>query len=58
MRAAFDRHVGFDTHVWLDPLNAIAMVTNIATTLAAFDPAQAQAYRDGTPMPTDRARKK
>jgi zinc transport system substrate-binding protein len=39
-------HGGFDTHVWLDPLNAIAMVTNIATTLAAFDPAQAQAYRD------------
>lgn len=33
-----------DMHFWLDPENAKLMVTHIATTLAAADPANASAY--------------
>ncbi len=35
---------GFDSHVWLDPQNAIAMVDGIAKALAEIDPAHAQVY--------------
>lgn len=35
----------WDMHVFLDPQNAKAMVTDIAETLAAVDPANAAAYR-------------
>ena len=43
------RHIGeggeaFDTHLWLDPRNAEAMVGAIADALAAADPAQAWLY--------------
>lgn len=34
----------FDTHVWLDPVNAKAMVGAIEATLAAVDPAHAETY--------------
>lgn len=34
-----------DMHVWLDPVNAQAMVAEIAETLAIKDPADAAAYR-------------
>lgn len=34
----------FDTHVWLDPVNAKAMVGAIETALAAVDPAHAETY--------------
>jgi zinc transport system substrate-binding protein len=35
----------FDTHVWLDPMNAKAMATEITTTLVAADPANALTYQ-------------
>lgn len=31
-------HIGFDGHIWLDPDNAIIMVTYIANTLGDYDP--------------------
>ncbi|MCW5751571.1 MAG: zinc ABC transporter substrate-binding protein [Alphaproteobacteria bacterium] len=34
-----------DAHVWLDPLNAIAMVKAIAAALGEVDPANAETYR-------------
>ncbi len=34
-----------DPHIWLDPQNAIAMTRQIATSLAAADPAHAPIYR-------------
>ncbi len=34
----------FDTHVWLDPVNAKAMVGAIETALTAADPAHAETY--------------
>jgi zinc transport system substrate-binding protein len=37
-------HGEFDTHLWLDPHNAKAMVAEIATSLVAADPANALAY--------------
>lgn len=37
-------HGDFDAHVWLDPQNAKKMATAIAGTLAAADPANADAY--------------
>ncbi|PST19085.1 zinc ABC transporter substrate-binding protein [Rhizobium sp. JAB6] len=37
-------HGEFDTHLWLDPHNAKAMVAEIATSLVAADPANAFAY--------------
>lgn len=40
-----DEHEGHDTHVWLDPLNAIVMVDAIAEALAEADAAHAAAYR-------------
>lgn len=36
---------GTNAHIWLDPGNARAMVTAMANTLAALDPARAAAYR-------------
>ncbi|MBF0624630.1 MAG: zinc ABC transporter substrate-binding protein [Magnetococcales bacterium] len=39
-------HHSGDPHVWLDPVNAQAMVTAMATTLSAVDPANAARYRD------------
>ncbi|TVR96822.1 MAG: zinc ABC transporter substrate-binding protein ZnuA [Rhodospirillales bacterium] len=35
-----------DMHIWLDPMNAVAMVRAIAATLAEADPAHADRYRD------------
>jgi zinc transport system substrate-binding protein len=35
----------FDMHMWLDPMNAKAMATEIEKTLAAADPANAAAYK-------------
>ncbi|MEX2650764.1 MAG: zinc ABC transporter substrate-binding protein [Alphaproteobacteria bacterium] len=35
---------GADPHVWLDPVNAVAMVTAIADALGAIDPDHAAAY--------------
>lgn len=40
-----DKERAGDPHVWLDPLNAVVMVRNIATGLAAADPAGAETYR-------------
>ncbi|MDI7863532.1 zinc ABC transporter substrate-binding protein ZnuA [Rhizobiaceae bacterium n13] len=37
-------HEGHDMHVWLDPVNAKAMTAEIAATLAAADPANAERY--------------
>jgi zinc transport system substrate-binding protein len=38
-------HGDFDTHLWLDPMNAKAMATEITTTLVAADPANALTYQ-------------
>ena len=40
-----DDHGGADPHVWLDPLNAMAMTAAIAAALAEADPANAETYR-------------
>jgi len=40
-----DEEPAGDPHVWLDPPNAVTMVQNIATGLAAADPAGAETYR-------------
>jgi len=37
-------HGAFDTHLWLDPVNAKAMAAEITTTLVAADPANALTY--------------
>lgn len=37
---------GFDPHVWLDPVNAAAMLRRIAATLAEADPGHARRYRE------------
>ncbi|MEL6436386.1 MAG: zinc ABC transporter substrate-binding protein [Pseudomonadota bacterium] len=37
-------HGEFDAHIWLDPMNAKAMVHEIEETLAAADPANAATY--------------
>ncbi|WP_416064065.1 zinc ABC transporter substrate-binding protein [Rhizobium sp. ZK1] len=37
-------HGSFDTHLWLDPMNAKAMAAEITTTLVAADPANALTY--------------
>jgi len=37
-------HGAFDTHLWLDPINAKAMAAEITTTLVAADPANALTY--------------
>ncbi|CAN7334548.1 zinc ABC transporter substrate-binding protein [Neorhizobium sp. LjRoot104] len=38
-------HGGFDTHLWLDPMNAKAMTAEIEKTLVSADPANAAAYQ-------------
>ncbi|TAU89574.1 zinc ABC transporter substrate-binding protein [Rhizobium leguminosarum] len=38
-------HGAFDTHLWLDPMNAKAMAAMITTTLVAADPANALTYQ-------------
>jgi zinc transport system substrate-binding protein len=38
-------HGAFDTHLWLDPMNAKAMAAEITTTLVAADPANALSYQ-------------
>ncbi|RUM08452.1 zinc ABC transporter substrate-binding protein [Rhizobium chutanense] len=38
-------HGAFDTHLWLDPMNAKAMAMMITTTLVAADPANALTYQ-------------
>ncbi|KAA0593039.1 zinc transport system substrate-binding protein [Azospirillum lipoferum] len=40
-----DGHDELNTHIWLDPANARAIVTATADALAAKDPADAEAYR-------------
>ncbi|MFB2563864.1 zinc ABC transporter substrate-binding protein ZnuA [Rhizobium sp. IMFF44] len=39
-------HGEFDTHLWLDPQNAKAMVSEITTSLVAADPANALTYQE------------
>ena len=38
-------HGATDMHLWLDPMNAVAMVAPIVDALSAADPAHADAYR-------------
>lgn len=38
-------HGGFDTHLWLDPMNAKAMAGEIEKALVSADPANAAAYQ-------------
>ncbi|ABC91483.1 zinc uptake ABC transporter, substrate-binding protein [Rhizobium etli CFN 42] len=38
-------HGAFDTHLWLDPMNAKAMAAVITTTMVAADPANALTYQ-------------
>lgn len=52
--APSDDHVGTDPHVWLDPVNAQAMLGAIAATLSAADPANAGAYRANAAAASDR----
>ncbi|WP_245339523.1 zinc ABC transporter substrate-binding protein [Rhizobium sp. CIAT894] len=47
-------HGGFDTHLWLDPMNAKAMAAMITTTLVAADPANALTYQGNAKALDDR----
>ncbi len=47
-------HGGFDTHYWLDPENAKAMVSVIAAELSEADPANAGAYEANATDLTER----
>ncbi|QSZ23231.1 zinc ABC transporter substrate-binding protein [Rhizobium sp. NZLR1] len=47
-------HGAFDTHLWLDPMNAKAMATMITTTLVAADPANALTYQANAKALDDR----
>ena len=44
----------FDTHLWLDPMNAKAMAAEITATLVAADPANALAYETNQKALDDR----
>ena len=39
-----EEHGAFDPHIWLDPVNAKAMASMIASTLSEADPANAETY--------------
>ncbi len=39
-----EEHGAFDPHIWLDPVNAKAMASMIASTLSEADPASAETY--------------
>ncbi|ANL47433.1 Zn-uptake transporter substrate-binding protein ZnuA [Rhizobium phaseoli] len=47
-------HGTFDTHLWLDPMNAKAMAAEITTTLVAADPANALTYQANAKALDDR----
>ncbi|MBY5442495.1 zinc ABC transporter substrate-binding protein ZnuA [Rhizobium leguminosarum] len=47
-------HGRFDTHLWLDPMNAKAMASEITTTLVAADPANALTYQANAKALDDR----
>ncbi|TCS05131.1 zinc ABC transporter substrate-binding protein ZnuA [Rhizobium sp. BK418] len=47
-------HGAFDTHLWLDPMNAEAMATEITTTLVAADPENALTYEANAKALDDR----
>ncbi|MDC9833864.1 zinc ABC transporter substrate-binding protein [Rhizobium sp. MJ37] len=47
-------HGAFDTHLWLDPMNAKAMAAMITTTLVAADPANALTYQGNAKALDDR----
>ncbi|MGO8462974.1 zinc ABC transporter substrate-binding protein [Rhizobium leguminosarum] len=47
-------HDTFDTHLWLDPMNAKAMAAMITTTLVAADPANALTYQGNAKALDDR----
>ncbi|MBY5365143.1 zinc ABC transporter substrate-binding protein ZnuA [Rhizobium leguminosarum] len=47
-------HGTFDTHLWLDPMNAKAMASEITTTLVAADPANALTYQANAKALDDR----
>ncbi|MBY5462120.1 zinc ABC transporter substrate-binding protein [Rhizobium leguminosarum] len=47
-------HDAFDTHLWLDPMNAKAMAAMITTTLVAADPANALTYQGNAKALNDR----
>ncbi|MBY3226669.1 zinc ABC transporter substrate-binding protein [Rhizobium laguerreae] len=49
-----DDHGAFDTHLWLDPMNAKAMAAMITTTLVAADPANALTYQGNAKALDDR----
>ncbi|MEZ2127257.1 MULTISPECIES: zinc ABC transporter substrate-binding protein ZnuA [unclassified Sinorhizobium] len=49
-----DRHHGYDTHLWLDPMNAKAMAAEITTSLVAADPANALTYQANAKALDDR----
>ena len=43
-RHGYEEHGAFDPHIWLDPVNAKAMASMIASTLSEADPANAETY--------------
>ena len=47
-------HGASDTHLWLDPMNAKAMASEITTTLVAADPANALTYQANAKALDDR----
>jgi zinc transport system substrate-binding protein len=47
-------HDAFDTHLWLDPMNAKAIAAMITTTLVAADPANALTYQGNAKALNDR----
>ncbi len=47
-------HGEFDAHIWLDPLNAVAMVRAIADALSEADPDNAQLYQSNAKLMTVR----
>jgi zinc transport system substrate-binding protein len=49
-------HTGIDPHIWLDPVNAIAIADTVAAALAQADPANAARYQDNRERLTQRLR--
>lgn len=47
-------HSGIDTHIWLDPRNAIRLTEHAADVLAHIDPANAERYRSNADAQIER----
>jgi zinc transport system substrate-binding protein len=47
-----DQGEEFDAHIWLDPVNATAMINTIAQTLATSDPKNADTYKSNASKAT------